>query len=77
MKMTYDGEIDALYISFGDAPIASSIDYPNGIRAEFDSEGQIIAIEILDLHEHLVDAEHALDAALTEDEEIAVAASRS
>lgn len=64
MKMTYDSEIDALYIELSDEPIANSVDYPSGVTAELGPQGRVIALEILDLHQHLKAAEAALDASI-------------
>jgi uncharacterized protein YuzE len=77
MKMTYDSEIDALYIEFSDEPIADSVEYLDGIIAELDANGRMVALEILDLHHYLKVAEQALDAALAEDEEIVASAGPS
>lgn len=63
MKMFYDPEIDALYIRFVDDVPADSLDYSEGVTAEVDAAGHVIALEILDLHEHLSIAEDALKAA--------------
>lgn len=63
MKMFYDPEIDALYIRFADDVPADSLDFSEGVTAEVDVSGHVIALEILDLHEHLAIAEDALKAA--------------
>jgi uncharacterized protein YuzE len=53
MKTTYDKEIDALYVRFADAPVIESEEVRPGIVFDFDAEGRIVAIEILDASEHL------------------------
>ena len=53
MKTTYDKEIDALYVRFADAPVSESEEVRPGIVFDFDAEGRIVAIEILDASEHL------------------------
>ena len=63
MKMFYDPEIDALYIRFADDVASDSVDYSEGVTAELDDSGRVIALEILDLHEHLSVAEAALKSA--------------
>jgi uncharacterized protein YuzE len=62
MRMTYDREIDALYIVLADAPVADSVDYAEGITAELDANGRVVALEILDLHRHLDEGEQLLEA---------------
>jgi uncharacterized protein YuzE len=53
MKAKYDKEIDALYVRFADAPVNESEEVRPGIVFDFDAEGRIVAIEILDASEHL------------------------
>ncbi|MBI1868832.1 MAG: DUF2283 domain-containing protein [Methylocystis sp.] len=48
MKMTYDSETDALYLRFSSAPIVESEEVRPGLVLDFDSEGHIVAIELLD-----------------------------
>jgi uncharacterized protein YuzE len=53
MKTLYDAEADALYVRFADAPVIESEEVRPGIVFDFDAEGRIIAVEILDASEHL------------------------
>jgi uncharacterized protein YuzE len=53
MKTKYDKEADALYVRFADAPVNESEEVRPGIVFDFDAEGRIVAIEILDASEHL------------------------
>lgn len=46
--MTYDSETDALYLRFSSAPIVESEEVRPGLVLDFDSEGHIVAIELLD-----------------------------
>ena len=47
MRITYDPEVDALSITFRDATVTSK-DLADGIAADYDSEGRLAGIEILD-----------------------------
>ncbi len=56
MRITYDGEADALYIAFGEGP-ATVQEVAEGIALDWDSEGRLLGIEILDASERLADPE--------------------
>jgi uncharacterized protein YuzE len=47
MKITYDPEVDVLQITLKETPIAESGEDTPGIILDFDSEGQVVGIEIL------------------------------
>jgi uncharacterized protein YuzE len=47
MKITYDPSVDALYISFKKAQVITE-HWAEGIAADFDADGQLAGIEILD-----------------------------
>jgi YD repeat-containing protein len=47
VRITYDGEADALYIAFGEGP-ATVEEVAEGIALDWDSEGRLLGIEILD-----------------------------
>ena len=49
MKIRYSKEADALYIRFNEREIDSSDEIAEGVIVDFDSEGEIVAIEILDV----------------------------
>lgn len=53
MKTRYDTEAAALYLRFAETPVSESEEVRPGIVFDFDSEGRIVAIEILDATEHL------------------------
>ncbi|WP_293799537.1 DUF2283 domain-containing protein [uncultured Bosea sp.] len=53
MKTHYDTEIDALYLRFADAPVSDSEEVRPGIIFDYDADGRIVAVEILDATEHL------------------------
>ena len=53
MKTTYDPAVDALYVRFADAPIVESEEVSAGVVLDFDAEGRIVAIELLDASKHV------------------------
>lgn len=53
MKTHYDAEADALYLRFTEAKVIESEEVRPGIVFDFDAEGRIVAVEILDASEHL------------------------
>jgi uncharacterized protein YuzE len=53
MKATYDAEADALYMRFSETPVVESEEVSNGVVLDFDAEGRIVAIELLDASKHL------------------------
>ena len=48
MKTTYDPEAHALYVRFAEAAIVESEEVSDGVVLDFDVEGRIVAIEVLD-----------------------------
>ena len=53
MKVTYDSEVDVLRIILSDAPIEESDEEKPGVIIDFDKEGNIVGIEILDASERV------------------------
>ncbi len=47
MKTLYDSEADALYVRFSASDVIESEEVRPGIVLDFDSEGRIVAIEML------------------------------
>ena len=47
MRITYDSEVDALSITFRETTVTSE-HIAEGIAADYDSEGRLAGIEILD-----------------------------
>ena len=56
MRITYDEEADALYIAFGEGP-ATVQEVAEGIAFDWDGEGKLLGIEILDAGKRLADPE--------------------
>jgi uncharacterized protein YuzE len=53
MRTHYDAEADALYVRFTEAQVSESEEVRPGIVFDFDADGRIVAVEILDASEHL------------------------
>ena len=47
MKITYDPSVDALYISFKQTTVTTE-HWAEGIAADFDADGHLVGIEIID-----------------------------
>lgn len=54
MKITYDHEVDALYIQFKDTTVTTK-HLADGIAADYDAQGRLAGIEILDAMKRLDD----------------------
>ena len=52
MKISYDPEVDALSITFRETTVTTR-ELGEGITAEFDAEGKLVGIEILDAAKRL------------------------
>jgi YD repeat-containing protein len=48
MKVSYDSEVDVLRIIFNNTPIEESDEDKPGVILDYDGEGNIVGIEILD-----------------------------
>jgi uncharacterized protein YuzE len=53
MKSTYDPEVDAFYLYFGSSAVSESIEVRPGIVLDFDAEGRLLGIEVLDASKFL------------------------
>ena len=51
MRITYDSEVDALYIRFIEGTVTTEHVAP-GVAVDYDAEGRIAGIEILDTVKH-------------------------
>jgi len=54
MKMRYDPEVDALSIVFRDTTVTTQ-ELAEGIAAEYDGQGRLVGLEILDAAKRLGD----------------------
>lgn len=55
MKVRYDPQADALYIDLSDAKIADTDEVAPGVMFDYDAEGAVIGIEVLDASERVGD----------------------
>jgi uncharacterized protein YuzE len=53
MKVTYDSEVDVLRILFSNTPIEESDQDKPGIIIDYDKDGNIVGMEILDASKRL------------------------
>ncbi len=63
MKVTYDPEVDVLRILFSTAPIEESDEDKPGIIIDYDKDGNIVGMEILDASKRM-DNPRAVDYAV-------------
>ena len=49
MKIEYSKEADAIYVYFKEEFVANSKEIEDGVVIDFDKEGQLIGIEVLDV----------------------------
>jgi len=47
MKAHYDSEVDALAINWGDAPIDESDEVEPGVILDYDKDGNVVGVEVL------------------------------
>jgi uncharacterized protein YuzE len=48
VNVTYDAEVDVLRVLFRDAPIAESDEDKPGVILDYDDDGNLVGLEILD-----------------------------
>lgn len=53
MKLSYDSRIDALFVRFSDQKIIESEEVRPGLILDFDEQGRIVAIEMLDARKQM------------------------
>jgi len=53
MKTLYDPDVDALYVRFADTPVSESEEVSAGVVLDYDANGRIVAIELLDASKHI------------------------
>lgn len=59
MKITYDPEGDVLYIQLRDVLPRDSTDIEEGVTAELDGDGHLVALELLDASKRMTPEELA------------------
>ena len=73
MDFTYDEVADALYIYFSRTKVTDTEELSTNVMADYDKDGNIVGIEILNLVKRNVDLNHLIR--LNQDELIAKVAS--
>ena len=53
MKVTYDSEVDVLHVLFSNAPIEESDEDKPGVILDYDKDGNVGGVEILDAQKRL------------------------
>jgi uncharacterized protein YuzE len=53
MKVTYDSEVDVLHVLFSNAPIEESNEDKPGVILDYDKDGNVVGVEILDAQKRL------------------------
>jgi uncharacterized protein YuzE len=53
MKIIYDPEVDVLRILFQDTPISESDEDESGIIFDFDQQGNVVGLEVLDASQRI------------------------
>ncbi|HZL13610.1 MAG TPA: DUF2283 domain-containing protein [Verrucomicrobiae bacterium] len=53
MKVTYDSEVDVLHVLFSNAPIEESDEDKPGVILDYDKNGNVVGVEILDAQKRL------------------------
>jgi len=53
MKMTYDPEVDVLRILFRNAPIEESDEDKPGIILDYDKDGNVVGLEVLNASQRI------------------------
>jgi len=64
MKVTYDPEVDVLRILFRDAPIEESDEDKPGVILDYDKDGNVVCLEVLNASQR-IENPRALDYAVT------------
>jgi uncharacterized protein YuzE len=54
MKIEFSKEADALYVQFREIYVAKSKEIEEGVVIDFDEQGHIVGIEILDVSQRLL-----------------------
>ena len=55
MKTTYDAEVDVLRLVFRDAPVAESDEDKPGVILDYDRDGNVVGMEILNASKRVED----------------------
>ena len=58
MKVNYDARTDTLTVVFRDVPVAESDEDKPGVIMDFDDQGDVVGVEILDVSRRVTDPRH-------------------
>ncbi len=64
MKVTYDAEVDVLRIILSDHPVNESDEDKPGIIIDYDAQGNVVSMEILDASKRVM-SPHGVEYAIT------------
>lgn len=53
MRVKHDAEVDAVYVRFADGAVVESEEVRPGVVLDFDADGKLVALEILNASERL------------------------
>ena len=53
IRMSYDAEVDAAYLRFSSAPVLESEEVADGVVIDYDAEGRMVGMEVLNARKHL------------------------
>jgi uncharacterized protein YuzE len=55
MKLIYDRETDTLSLILAEGPVAESDELREGLIIDYDRNGRIVSVEVLDASEHVAE----------------------
>jgi uncharacterized protein YuzE len=57
MKLEYDPQVDAAYLTLSESPVTDSEEVKPGIVVDYDANDRIVGIEVLNVRRQLPDAD--------------------
>ncbi|MDO9337318.1 MAG: DUF2283 domain-containing protein [Caulobacter sp.] len=51
--MIYEAEVNAAYLRFSSAPVIESEEVSDGVVIDYDAEGRMVGMEVLNARQHL------------------------
>jgi len=57
VKLQYDAKTDALYVRLADVPVAESQELHPGVILDYDDQGRVVGVEILNVKRQLPNAD--------------------